>query len=137
MNFDIEIDFSRCSHLLWFLLWIIFLRTLLRKTAVSKADLGLYFWLSWKPLTSTKKRLTLVLEACLRNLWPMPRFSCAPSIIPGKSAIDIFIGSFTSLFIGFYSTLLFIFILTFRLSSYSMRPTCGFIVVTFLFISNS
>ena len=37
----------------------------------------------------TTKSSCLVLSICLRNLWPIPLFICAPSIKPGRSATDI------------------------------------------------
>lgn len=45
-------------------------------------------FLSWNPWQSTTITMTSAYSKCFKNLCPLPRFSAAPSIIPGKSATD-------------------------------------------------
>ncbi len=63
--------------------------TLIKRTTVSKADLCGWLIPSLNPWTSTMNSSILVLSTCFRKLCPMPTFTCAPSISPGRSAMEI------------------------------------------------
>ena len=136
MNFDIEIDFSRCSHLLWFLLWIIF-NNLVEKDSSFESRPRIVFLVELKTIDVDEKEVNFGSRGMFEEFVTHAAVFVRSFDYSRQIGYRYLYWWFNPLFICFYSTFLVFFILTFRLSSYSMIPTCGFIVVTFLFIWNS